>query len=152
MGAARLIWIAAFALSAAAVNVEGTWRANFAGPEETWPKSASPMTFDLHAEGGVVTGTAHIGNWPADTPVSEGVLEGNHISFVVISDKVWLWNSPPQPATAHPRLVFNGTVDGDDMKLTLTFDAAMVEGEKPKPATFEVLAKKVPASERPTDK
>jgi hypothetical protein len=79
----------------------------------------APNVADLHdevhgreADGGTLTGTATMGDWPGVAPISDGVINGDHFSFVAIGQLI--------SSSGYPRMGFDGTVTGDTMKLTMT--------------------------------
>ena len=110
---AKLLVVALLAaLSAFGADVAGKWKAVFEsrnGPRE--------VTFTFQVSEGKLTGTAVGPQGPA--PITAGTLDGEKISFTVETDQY--------------KAVFNGTVAGDEMKLTGTV------GER----TFDFPAKRV---------
>ncbi len=137
--------VTALACCATAADVTGTWNANFVGSWQEWPKTVSKMIFDLKADGTTLTGMAHVGSWPGDAPISDGKIEGDRISFTVIGKLPW-WSSGPQgKAGGYPKLIFKGTtINGSDMKLTLTWDSIFTYGNVNNPREYEVRGHKVP--------
>ena len=134
---------ATLALSASAADVTGTWKATFLGDPGTWPKMVSEMTFELNADGSQVTGMAHMSNWPGDAPLSDGKIEGNRISFVVIGRSPWKSSSPRGKASGFPRLTFTGTITGKELKLHLVWDSVVIYGEVTGSREYEMAGKKV---------
>ena len=116
----KWIWIliAAFAMTAAAADVTGTWKATFEGPN-----GKGEGTFVLKSDGDKVTGT--YASRFGEAPISEGKLEGENISFFVVRNL----------NGNEFKLSYKGTVQGNDMKLTVSFPG----GDQ----TFEIIAKKV---------
>jgi opacity protein-like surface antigen len=93
--------------SALAADVTGKWKASVQGPDG----QNMEITFDLKADGGVVTGTSTTSMGSMD--ISDGKLDGDKISFTVANDQF--------------KVVHQGTVSGDEMKLKVemgdnTFD------------------------------
>ena len=120
---------ATFALSASAADVTGTWKATFLGDPGKWPKMVSKMTFELNADGNRVTGMAHMSNWPGDAPLSDGKIDGDRISFVVIGKSAWKSGSQRGEASGFPRLTFTGTITGKELQLHLVWDSVVIYGE-----------------------
>jgi hypothetical protein len=103
-----------------------TWKAVFTGPIGDRPKMFSEVVMDWKVRGGVITGTAHAGNWPGNAPISDGVLSGKKFSFTAIGT---LGSS-----TGFPKMDFEGTIDGDKMDVTMMFgyvDSYMVPRKLP---------------------
>ena len=134
---------AALTLSASAADVTGTWKAVFLGDPGTWPKMVSEMTFELTADGSQVTGMAHMSNWPGDAPLSDGKIEGDRISFVVIGRSPWKSRGPRGEASGFPRLTFTGTITGKKLGLHLVWDSVVIYGEVTGSQEYEMAGKKV---------
>jgi hypothetical protein len=73
----------------------------------------SRVVLNLKADGAVLTGTVQAGRWPGDAPISDGVIEGNRFAFNAIG-------STPS-SSGYPKMVFSGTFDGNQMKLTMAW-------------------------------
>lgn len=82
-----------------ALDVTGAWKGNF-----DFNGTAVPLTFNLAATGGTVTGNVE-GLGPAPTEIHDGKLEGNLVTF-------WL-NTDYQGQTY--ALSYKGTVSGDQI-------------------------------------
>ncbi len=115
-----ILWTAALG-SQPQIDPTGTWRAVFTGPMGDRPKMVSVMTFDLQVNGSQVTGMAHMSNWPGDAPITEGKLEGDRISFTVHGKLPWSSKSPRVALTGYPKLVFTGTLRGNEIDLSLNW-------------------------------
>ena len=144
MNLVRLTLLAAsFALTVSAADVTGNWKAVFLGPRENLPKTVGEIVLDLVADRNTVTGTAHAGSWPGDTPISDGRIDGDRISFTVLGTGAWKSGVPEGSASGYPRLKFTGTIDGKQMTLTLTWDSVMIYGKSEnRPAVLEMRAVK----------
>jgi hypothetical protein len=141
----RLVFLTiVVALCAPAADLTGTWKAVFLGPQDHWPKTVGEMTFELKSTDATVTGKAHVGSWPGDTEISDGKIEGNRISFTVLGNSPWKSRGPQGEASGYPRLRFTGTVEGDQMKLSLVWDSIMAYGADGAPHTWEMTGKKIP--------
>jgi uncharacterized protein (DUF2141 family) len=91
-----------FAFVAAAANVDGKWTAQVPGREG----QTRETTFTLKADGEKLTGSMS-GRQGNETPITEGKISGDTISFVVTMDRggnTIKWN-------------YTGTVTGDEIKM-----------------------------------
>ena|SRR6476469_9641552 len=102
----RVIGILLLLLSASvafAADVAGVWTLSYTNEEGQTRESA----LTLKAEGAKLAGT--ISSLRGQTPIADGTIAGNDISFLVIrkgnGDEI--------------RIAFNGKVEGDSMKLTM---------------------------------
>jgi hypothetical protein len=70
--------------------------------------------FEFQADGDHLTGRANIGvGWPGRAEISRGTIDGEHISFTVFGT---------QPSSdRYPKMEFAGSIQGDEIKLTMTF-------------------------------
>jgi hypothetical protein len=100
---AMLIVTAAACLYAA--DITGKWTAEF--PSEVGDQK---YTFEFKADGATLTGTAIsvIGGAQEKTPITEGKINGNEITFVENLNYQGM----------QLRIVYKGTVSGDEIKLT----------------------------------
>jgi len=131
---AGLIMIAAAICVMAADAVTGKWTMEQAGRGGGAPRVT---TFDLKADGAKLTGTATIPGFgrggdtpppPTTTPISNGKVDGDNISFEVTRD--FGGNSFTTK--------YEGAVSGNEMKVKMTFPG--FNGGEPR--TFEGTAKK----------
>ena len=122
----RVLRIAAVLLSVLAVDVAaqtaraGLWRAVVipAQPRERQPKMFGEVLLDLKAEGTKLTGTAKMGDgWPGIAPIADGKIDGNRFSFTWTGTVASSGGVPLR--SSYPHLTFTGTVDGDQMKLSM---------------------------------
>lgn len=93
-------------LLAFGADVTGQWKASYDtqnGPRE--------VKFTFQVTDGKLTGTA--GGIQGETPISEGKVDGDKISFSIVTDQ---WTA-----------VVTGTVSGDDLKLTAQVGERTVE-------------------------
>ncbi|HJZ97942.1 MAG TPA: hypothetical protein VKE70_15635, partial [Candidatus Solibacter sp.] len=90
--------LAVFAMTAAAADIAGIWKAVV-----DTPNGAMESTLDLKVQGTKLTGTVASAQMPA-TPISDGKVDGDNLSFVVKRDG------------PNGQFVINykGTVSGDD--------------------------------------
>jgi hypothetical protein len=111
----RWLWIlpAALVLSASASDVAGTWKVVWSGGAKT--KTIGSIILILKTEGDHVTGTARLGLWPGDAPITDGKVEGSQITFTATGHITSTSGIPTCQAVA--------TVHGEQMDLKLTFIA-----------------------------
>jgi opacity protein-like surface antigen len=94
--------ITAFACTAAfAASVDGKWKATFDTQMGT-----QNYTYEFHVDGNKVTGTAT--NDRGQTPITEGKLDGDTITFV----EALSFNGNDI------RIEYTGKIDGDQIKFT----------------------------------
>jgi hypothetical protein len=139
-----LILLATLSLKASANDLNGTWKAVFIGPIGERPKMVSEMVFTFQVDGNKLTGDAHIANWPGDVPISDGKIDGDRISFMVIGKLPWTSRYGHGPTTSgYPKLVFNGTMSGHEMKIILNWGSILTSGEEHSGRDLDMKAKKV---------
>ena len=112
-----LALIAAFALTASAADVAGTWKASVETPNGTFES-----TFTFKVDGGKLTGK--VASQMGETEISEGKIDGDKLSFTVSREM----NGQTF------KITYDGVVSGSEMKLTIHFPGRD-EG-------FEMTAKK----------
>ena len=98
-----VLLLGASAITIFAADVTGQWKSQ-AGDDPAF-------TFSLKSDGNVVTGSM-LSTEGREHPISEGKLEGNNISFSVMSE----WQGNPI------KLVAKGTVKGDEIDLNIGTD------------------------------
>ena len=113
-----LALLAVFAMTAAAADVSGTWKATV----ET-PNGAMETTFVFKVDSGKVTGTATMGQM-GESANSEGKVDGDTVTFAVVR----------QGPNGEFRINYSGKASGDEMKITGTIPAM--------DRTFEMTAKR----------
>ncbi len=103
----KSIWALAlvvlFAVTAAAASVDGKWKSEMQGPDG----NTRTTTYTFKAEGEKLTGT--ISGRMGDTAISEGVVKGDDISFVVVRN--FQGNEM--------KISYKGKVAGDEIKMTM---------------------------------
>lgn len=97
-------------------NATGKWVANV----ET-AQGSMKLTFDLKAEGNKLMGTLSNDFIPA-TPISEGMIHDNDVSFKVAVDA---------GPGGKMMLNYKGMIKGDEMSLTRTFEGTAPQGAAP---------------------
>jgi hypothetical protein len=91
-----VLLLASFAFAA---DVDGKWSGTITGMDMT-------VSFNFKANGNVLTGT-HIVNG-TETPIKEGKIDGNNISFTVALDM----------GGQESKIVHKGVVSADQIKMT----------------------------------
>ena len=103
----KVVFVAAFMLVACfafSADVDGNWTTEMPGMD------GSPMVinFTFKADGNTLTGMTSPEGMGMDTPISEGKIDGNNISFVVVVDM-----------GMEMRMTYKGTVSGNEIKLNM---------------------------------
>jgi hypothetical protein len=101
-----------------AADIAGKWEAKFETPDGQTRTS----TFNFKVDGSTLTGT--VASARGESPISEGKVSGDSLTFVVVREL----------NGNQFKMNYKGTVNGSDMKLTVSF------GED---RTFEMTAKKI---------
>jgi hypothetical protein len=106
-----LFLVAGLTANASADDVAGSWQVIFVRGV-AW-QTIGGADFDFKVAGNKLSGTAHIGvGWPGTAPISEGTIDSDRISFLVLGQ---------QPSSdGYPKMRFEGTVHGDELQLTMT--------------------------------
>ena len=94
------------AVAALAADVSGKWTAQVPGRNG----QTREMTFNLKADGGTLTGT--VSGRQGDTPISDGKIEGDQISF----SQTMEFNGNSM------KFLYKGTVSGDEIKFMRSRD------------------------------
>jgi opacity protein-like surface antigen len=113
-----LVLFAAFAMTASAADIAGTWKASI----ET-PNGSMENTFVFKVDGNKLTGTTS-SEMGGERAISDGKVDGDSLSFTVKME----FNGNAF------ELNYKGKVSGNEMKLTMSFPG----GDR----TFEMTAKK----------
>jgi len=113
-GLLSALWVVALA-----AGIDGKWTAQVPGrqgPQDT--------TFNFKAEGEKLTGT--MSGRQGDVAISDGTIKGNAVSFKVVRE----FNGNKFT------LAYKGTLDGDTIKFTRTFEGEAPGGQAPPPVEF----------------
>ena len=102
------------ALTALAADVTGKWTAQVPGRGG----QTREATFNFKADGNTLTGT--VSGRMGDTPISDGKIDGDQISFTQTME--FGGNSV--------KLIYKGTVSGDAIKFTRTRDGGEGQGQE----------------------
>jgi hypothetical protein len=97
---------AAFAMTAAAADIAGTWKASIETPNGTIEN-----TFVLKVDGDKLTGT--VTGQMGEAPITDGKVDGDNVSFAV----------KRQTPNGEFVLNYKGAVSGDEMKVTVQIPA-----------------------------
>jgi hypothetical protein len=109
--------------SAAQSPFIGNWQAVFVDSPPNRPKMFTTVTFSIRQlPDGQLAGTAVAGVWPGDLEVVDLKVEGEKISFTGVGSRPWSGVTAGVFARhCCPRLVFEGSMRGDQMELVLTW-------------------------------
>jgi hypothetical protein len=107
-----LLLTASFALAES--NATGIWKVLYANsqPASGGPKTVGEMILNLKVEGKTVGGDVVIGRWPGPAPISDGKIEGDHITFTATGHL--------DSSTGIPTCKFDVTIEGDKMHVVLS--------------------------------
>jgi hypothetical protein len=119
----------------AQINLTGTWKATFNGPIGERPKPFGDVVFRLRMADGHVTGTAIMGSWPGEAPLTDIKLDGEQFSATAIGTKGWSSGSAAmadQPRINHccPKMIFAGTIEGSQINLTMVWTSTEAAPEE----------------------
>ena len=110
------------ASSAAAADVTGKWTAKVPGPQ-----GESEITLNLKMDGTTVTGTLNNTQAPGDVEIQDGKSSGEEVSFSLMR----------RIGDADMKVVWKGTVSGDEIKFTRTTEGGAGGG-----APTEIIARR----------
>ena len=101
----------------------GRWRAEFTGPVETRPQMVSNIDFSIESTPKGLSGSAiTLPEWPGRLEVTEIKVQGDRLSFVGTGKQGSTTGRADEVRyRCCPKLLFVGTVKGDEMVLTLTW-------------------------------
>jgi hypothetical protein len=93
-------------------------------PGDRMPLTFGEVLLDLRVDGTKLTGTATMGdNWPGSAPIADGKIEGSRFSFTWTGTMASTGGVPQR--SSYPHLTFTGSVDGDQMNLSMDGDYKM---------------------------
>ena len=124
-----IIVLLAMVSNAWAADVNGKWVAKIAGT----PGQYFEITLTFKADGAKVTGTLNNSTRPGDVEIQEGKIEGDNISFSLMRST----------GQSDIKVVWKGTVSGDEIKFTRSFEGGMGSPGGGVPSSLEIIAKKV---------
>src|SRR5215471_1609503 len=112
----KQVWVIALlastAIATSPADFRGTWNLRSTWPDGPGLKTVGAVVLEIEVDRDVVTGTAHIGSWPGNAPITEGRLRGDHISFDA--------RGHLDSSTGIPTCHFEGALKGDEMVVQLT--------------------------------
>jgi hypothetical protein len=117
--------LALFALSCSAGGINGKWTAQLPGRDG----QTRETTFNFKAEGNKLTGT--VSGRQGDTPISDGEINGDDISFTVTANV----------RGNEVKIPYKGKLAGKEIKFTRTREGGNREGGEDQPP-LEFTAKK----------
>jgi hypothetical protein len=100
------------ALAASPSDITGRWKLDYAGPKERGIKTVGVIVLDVTSADGVLSGMVKIGSWPGDAPIADGKIDDDRVTFTATGHL--------SSSTGIPTCQFSGTVNGDEMVLTMT--------------------------------
>ncbi len=105
-------------------DATGKWHTWFVGPFGLRPKMFAGVDLDLQLSHGRLTGSAHMGNWPGDAPISDAYYAAGHFTFTVTGRL--------PSSSGYPKVQFGGTIHGKEMKLNLLWGRSIdpLDGRK----------------------
>ena len=106
-------------LPALAADIDGKWNATVDGG----PAGPVELVFELKAEGEKLTGNMSAAMMPAPTPISEGVIKGDDVSF-----KLSITMMEGAPALV---ISYTGKLKGDELNLNSVLDMGQGPMETP---------------------
>jgi hypothetical protein len=130
----------------AQTNPTGTWKATFTGPIGDRPKPFGTVIFRFRVTDNHVTGTAIMGSWPGETPLTDAKFNGEHFSVTAIGTMGWSTHMPGEARVDHccPKMLFDGTIHGDDMSLTMVWTSTEAPSDEAlKKTKIPLVARKV---------
>ncbi len=98
--------IGMIAAAAVAADIDGKWQAESPGRDG----NTMTTTFMFKADGDKLTGT--ISGRQGETPISEGKITGDEISFVVVRNM----------GGEERKIQYKGKLSGDELKITMQFN------------------------------
>lgn len=105
-----MILLASLALGAASSGIAGSWKESVVGG--VFHKSFAKASFEFKTDGDRLTGMAHIGRgWPGIAPVTEGKINGDHVTFTVVGEH--------PSSNGIPIMTSDGVIHGSDIELSM---------------------------------
>ncbi len=114
-----LALIGLLAMAATAATIDGKWKSEMTSPDG----QTRTTNYTFKADGDKLTGT--ISGRQGDTPITDGKITGDDISFVVVRNF----------GGQERKMEYKGKVSGDEIKLTVQFG--------PDTPAREIVAKRV---------
>lgn len=134
-----LFLLVALAFGASGADITGTWKAVFLSAE---PLAGSEVILHLTADGEVLRGNARFGDL-GEAPVVDGQVAGDRISFTIYPYPNGRWRNKSasgEEAGGLTKLIFVGTIQGNEIKFTLIWDSVTLYGKPPVGREFQLKA------------
>ena len=125
---------------AAQTNAVGSWRAAFVGPTGSRPLTIEAVTFTVTQTAGGLAVKALAGSWPGELDVADVKLDGATLTFTGTGQSGW--STTGEGYRCCPKLMFTGTIEGDDMTLTMTWQTTD-RPDDPKAHVYPMEAKRL---------
>ena len=95
-------------------NAAGIWKVFYVNsqPASGGPKTVGEIVLNLKVDGKTVSGNVGIGMWPGPAPISDGRMEGDHITFTATGHL--------DSTTGIPTCKFDVTIRADKMHVALS--------------------------------
>jgi hypothetical protein len=106
-------------LPALAADIDGKWNATVDGG----PAGPVELVFELKAEGEKLTGNMSAAMLPAPTPISDGMIKGDDVSFKLSLSM--MEGAPPLV------IIYTGKLKGDELNLNSVLDMGQGPMETP---------------------
>jgi hypothetical protein len=106
-----LILLSAFALTASAADISGTWKGTAEGPQ-----GAIQRSFTFHQDGSKLTGETN-SEFTGKSAITDGKVEGDAISFSITANI----------QGNEIKLSYQGKISGETIKLTSNFGDQSIE-------------------------
>ena len=106
-------------LPAAAADVDGTWESEQPGRQG---QGTVKTTYEFQSNGSELTGKiiSQRGDTPTESPISEGKIDGDNISFTVVR--------AGRGGGGEIKITYKGQVSGDEITFTREFDFGSMGG------------------------
>jgi hypothetical protein len=142
---AVLVFVALPVALSAQADAVGDWEAVFVGPVGPRPKMFDRVTFSIQATSSGLTGMARAGHWPGDLTLSDVKLEGDRLTFTATGKTEWSTAYSGGPMVYHccPKLVFAGTIEGNEITLTMTWQSTE-QPDDPNAPQLPMVAARLP--------
>jgi hypothetical protein len=80
---------------------------------------------------------------PGDAPITDGKIDGDRITYTVNGKLPWTSKYNGVTTSGYPKLVFDGSLKGDEIVLKLNWGDILTTGEKRGGHELDMKAKRV---------
>ena len=149
LGAVVLAFLFSSSAAFAQTTPVGDWDAVFVGPTATRPQMVSHITFTIRPAPNGFVGTARTEpEWPGVLEVSDLTFEGDRLTFTGMGSAGSSVTIGGLTTTnGCPKLLFDGTIQGDEMNLRLIWVSTKFSDTAGKP---QILMKATRESKEPS--